>query len=151
MGSRRLEPEINRYARIAVDTAPLIYFLEDIEPWVSIVRRVIDRAIRGGCVAVVSAVTEVELRVGPLTRDPADVDAVERLLSLKGVEVSPVSRAVAREAASFRARYRLSLPDAVVAATASTEGCGALLANDDVFKRLAAPWKYLHLDDYVKR
>lgn len=60
-----------------------------------------------------------------------------------------VSRAVARRAASIRADAGIGLIDAIVAATAVTEGCSVLVSNDRKFRRLAGEIRYVHLDDHV--
>jgi len=139
------------HTQLAIDTAPLIYFLADDAKRASLVQEVLNGAAAGRVHLVVSVVTEAELLVGPLQKNERDaVSVIARLLDgASGIEVAPVSRGIAQEAARLRAEHKLSLPDAMVAATALQYGCTALLANDAAFARLDARLTYLHVDDLI--
>lgn len=150
MGSNeRLTAALAGHSRIALDTAPLIYFLGGYGPRDAVVEEILVRASEGRIEVVVSVVTEAELLVGALGPRGGDATAIDRLLDGPGIEVVPVTRSTARVAASLRARQRLRLADAVVAATALTAGCTALVGNDRAFRRLDDRLAYVHLDDLV--
>ncbi len=140
--------------KLALDTAPLIYFLEGVAPWATVVRQVLEAAERGQLELVASVVTEAELLVAPLRLEnsgPA-VSAVQMLLDgPPPIEIRPLSRAIARRAARIRAAWNLRLADAAIVATASESGCTALLGNDASFRRLEVDGlRYYHLDDLAR-
>lgn len=139
--------------RLALDTAPLIYFLGGTPARVSVVRDVLQAAAREQLELVISVVTEAELLVAPLRMEDPDhaVATVQALLDgPPAFDVRPISRSIARRAARIRADCNLRLADAMVAATAAEAGCTALLGNDAAFKRLAVEGlQYYQLDDLV--
>lgn len=139
------------HSRIAVDTAPLIYFLLADRHRAPVVRAFVEAAVKGRIEAVVSVVTELEILVAPLReRHPEALAQAERLFGgASPFSLVAVSREVARAAAVARAEHRLSLPDAVVAGTALASGCTALLGNDRAFRRLGDRVEYIHVDDLI--
>lgn len=140
------------HGRIAIDTAPLIYFVEGDQGRAPIVRELIAEGLRGGVSLVVSAVTEAELLVAPLRRrDSGMATVIGRLLDGAGVSVAEVTRDIAQRAAAVRAEHRLRLMDALVVATALASRCTALLGNDEVFRRIGGALTYVHLDDLIER
>lgn len=147
-----MKPWFGAHARVAVDTAPLIYFLEGDPRRAPLVRELLKAGANRKVELFVSAVSEAELLVAPL-RDGVEgaVEAIRGLLDGPvGIHVFPVNRRVAREAGALRAATNLRLADAIVAATALVTGATALLSNDRALTRLGqrdgAP-TYVHLDD----
>jgi len=139
------------HVRVAVDTAPLIYFLSGDEVRAPLVRPVLAAAAAHEIELVVSVVTEAELLVAPLrSGDDRAVSIVGRLLDgPAALSVTPVGREIGRLAAHLRAELGLRLADALIAATAIDAGCTALLGNDPRFRPLGDQIEYLHLDDHV--
>lgn len=138
---------------MALDSAPLIYFLEGRGARGSAVRELLAAARGGACELVVSAITEAELLVGPLRADnPKATDAVRAMLggSLP-VHVVEVTRPIARAAAGLRARFGLRVADALVVASALDADCTALVSNDAALRRVGDLITYIHLDDHVRR
>ncbi len=144
-----LAEALDGHDRVAVDTAPLIYFLDGRAPRDSVVAELLVRASAGALEVVASVVTEAELLVGALRAGPREAALVGQLFDGPAVRPVPVSRQVARRAAELRAAHALRMVDALVAATALEEGCTALLGNDRAFRRLEGALTYLHLDDLV--
>ncbi len=150
MGSKgRFPPPLTGHALVAIDTAPLIYFLEGDRRRAAPVRETLLAASRGALTLVASVITESELLVGPIEAgDPAALESVGALLDgPANIRVMDVTREIGREGAALRAEHGLSLPDALVAATALVEGCTALLGNDRALRRLSDRLAYVHLDD----
>lgn len=147
----QLTSAIAGHTRLGIDTAPLVYFLAGDAPWDRAVERLLALAAAGNLRLVVSVVTEAELLVGALKLGAQGATTVAELLDGPGIEVVPLSRPMAREAARLRARHGLGLADAVVAATALSSGCTALVGNDRAFRRLGDRLAYLHLDDLTPR
>ena len=79
----------------------------------------------------ISIITLIELMVG--CRDGDEEKAVRGFLAT--FEVLEVSSEVAQQAVSLRKQLRLKIPDAIVYATARTQGCILVSRNTKEFKR----------------
>jgi predicted nucleic acid-binding protein len=102
---------------IALDADVLIGFLNRDDAHHAAARKLIATAERGGDRLVIAASVYAEAIVGPLRAGRAD--EVDEFLTALGVEVAPIDRELAREAARLRARHRtLRLPDAMALAVA---------------------------------
>ncbi len=139
------------HTRVAIDTAPLIYFLNGDEVRAPLVRPVLAASAAREIDLVVSVVTEAELLIAPLrSGDDRTVSVVSRLLDGPAdISVAPVGREIGRLAAHIRSEIGLRLADALIAATAISSGCTALLGNDEKLRRLGDRIEYLHLDDHT--
>ena len=139
------------HVRIAVDTSPLIYFLNGDPDRAPLVRSVLTESAAGDLDLVVSVITEAELLVAPIGHDDdRAVSVVDRLLEGPAdISVVPVTRQIGRHAARIRAELGLRLADAIVAASAIESDCSLLIGNDKKLRRLAERISYLHLDDHV--
>lgn len=136
-----------------LDTAPLIYFLTGDARRAPVVRNLLLRAARSEVELVISAITESELLVAPLRQpDPETACAPVRDL-LSGpptIQIAEVTRAIGRRAAKIRATSKLTLANALVAATGLELGCTTLLSNDKRFRQVKLEnLTYVHLDDHL--
>lgn len=138
--------------RLCLDTSPLIYHLEDVEPYASLTAQLLIRLGEGDLTGLLSVVTVTELLAKPFT-DPEERRAAlaeQFLLTLPNCSLVPVTYRIAKEAARLRALHGLRTPDALVAATALEEGASHLVTNDAVFRRIASDQlKVILLDDLV--
>lgn len=137
--------------RVCLDTSPLIYHLEDVEPYAALTTDLVTRLSEGDLTGFLSTVTVAELLAKPFACPEAErVSLAENfLLTLPNCSFVPVTYRVAREAARLRARYGLRTPDAIVAATALEGGATHLVTNDAVFRRIASPGlAVVLLDDF---
>lgn len=119
-------------AAIAVDSAPVIYFLDDDRRYAPRYAPLFEAAARGECLVVVSTVTLAEVVTGPL-RAGNEVLAARyqrAIQSSANWRVVPLSAEIALLAARIRASRGLRLPDAIQVATAISEGCAALVTHD---------------------
>lgn len=130
--------EIPRESRIALDTNALIYFIEEHAEFGAIVEPVFQAISEGIYTAVVSVVSLLEVLVAPLRAGEVALAAQYRglLENTQGLTLTPITASLAERAASTRAAHSLRVPDALIAATAVTEGCTHLIANDPVFSRV---------------
>ncbi|MBI5828755.1 MAG: PIN domain-containing protein [Chloroflexi bacterium] len=124
--------------RLFLDTAPVIYLVEQNPRYIAIVDAIFERVDEGGLAAVASPVTLAESLVAPyrLGRPEVAEAFMELLAGGEGVTFVAIDSIVAASAADFRARYNLSLPDALQAAVALVAGCDAFLTNDAALKRV---------------
>jgi len=87
---------------------------------------------------VLPATAYAEILVAPARKGSAAVDRVEEALSALTVRLEPVTPAIARSAATLRARHRsLRLPDALVLATADALGAERVLTADRAWARMS--------------
>lgn len=127
-----------QHSLIAVDTAILIYHLEE-HPFYSNLTTILLQAVqRGVCHAVLSEISLLELLVLPLRLQLPDVaDEYELLLTnFPHLTLIPVSRAIILKAASLRVQYGIKTPDALIIATALTAGATLFVSNDHHLQRI---------------
>ena len=117
---------------VGVDTAPIIYLIEESATYLDSVRRFFAAVDAGDIQAVTSTVTLLEVSVQPIRR--GDVGLARRyrdiLLNSPGMSCQAVSSDIAEEAARLRAVYNLRTPDAIQLATAIRSGASHFLTND---------------------
>ena len=144
----RVEDALTGIARLGLEAAPVIYFLELHPRYGPLVTEISQRIATGSLTGVTSAITLTEVLVRPLLL--GDVRLVEAyrhlLLDTRHVETVPVEPAIAEHAAELRACYRLRTPDALQVATALLSGCEAFLTNGAGLRRVTE-LRILVLDD----
>ena len=142
MGVKRAEfgVEVRRVAKVGLDSAILIYHLEDIEPYSDLTEAAFAAIAGGETAAVLSTIAVTELLVKPFAKGQQNrVAAFEHfLLSLPNTALIPPSYAIAKDAARLRGRYSLRTPDALLVATALSEKADAFLTNDGRLRKLKA-------------
>lgn len=135
-------PEGRRLSTIAdgdslvLDTSVLISYLKGDEASSTAAGNVIDGLVATGRnPAVISAITVAELMVRPL-RDlglvPTPLNTF--LLGFPGLTIRSADFLIAAEAARIRAQTAASLPDSLVAATATLTSSSWLVSNDQVLR-----------------
>jgi len=137
-----IDQVLNSGDRILLDASVLFAYFTGIESASHVATHLIDTNVSSGRnPAVVSAVTVMEILVRPLrrgVREPYEhiVDFLSRFPNLR---VAPIDLAVAQEAASMRAAYNFSSPDALNIATGIIGQVGHLVTNDGQWKRKLQP------------
>lgn len=124
---------------VTVDTAPLIYYMEDHARLAQRYAPLFEAAASGQLTLVLSTITLAEVLVGPLAAGKELLAQKYRqaLLGAAGVEIVPLDAELAVAAARLRARYRLRLSDAIQVATAVHSSSYALVTADRDFKGVA--------------
>jgi len=117
---------------VALDTAPLIFYIERNPSYIDYVRPFFVSLGRGEFRVVTSVITLLEVLVHPLRRvdDALAHQYNDILLSSPNITVHSVTNVVAQEAAELRARFNLKTPDAVQLATALLEKATIFFTND---------------------
>lgn len=122
-------------ALLLVDTAPLIYHLENDERFGPRFAGLFEATASGRLRLAISTVSLAEVLTGPFQHGrEALVKQIEN--ALREHRVVALTPEIAVEAARLRARYRLRLPDAVQLATALQLNAWALVTHDRDFSRL---------------
>jgi predicted nucleic acid-binding protein len=131
MGPMSLEG-LPENALLLVDSAPIIYVLEEHTEFAPIFRPVFEAHEDGLVRLAVTTVTLAEVLTGPLRT--ADEVLAERYRStLKSWYVVDLDSEIAESAARLRASLKLKLADSVQAASALAIGADALVTHDRDF------------------
>ncbi len=124
-------------ALLWLDSAPIIYTLEDHPRFAARFRPVFEAHAAGSVRFAVSPVTIAEVLTGPLKAGDEALARRYRAL-LESWRVVPFDADIAEGAARLRAAYGLKWPDAVQAASALEINADALVTHDRDFSRLSA-------------
>jgi predicted nucleic acid-binding protein len=120
-----------RAKTIGLDTAPLIYFIEENPIYLKAVTLFFEAMDRGDFTVVTSTVTLLEVLVHPLRSNnrPLAEEYRDILLNSKLMTVE-VSSTIAEQAARLRAAYNIRTPDAIQISGALNAGATHFLTND---------------------
>ena len=123
---------------IFLDTAPVIYFVERNPEYHHLADAIFARIDDGSVAAVTSPITLLECLVVPYRLGLAALqqDYVDMIVSGFNTTFVHINDAIARHAAELRARYNLTLLDAMQIAAAVGSGCDAFLTNDAQLRRV---------------
>lgn len=134
----RVADTLRGVRRLFLDTAPVAYFLERHPLYQSVVTPVFRAIDQGTPVGITSPISLAECLVLPYRLGNAAVAQVFLAFFLTGrnVSLASIDANVGQAAADLRARYNLTLTDALQVAVALDAGCEALLTNDAVFRRV---------------
>jgi predicted nucleic acid-binding protein len=80
--------------------------------------------------AVISAISAMEMLVGPLRANEPPDDYLDFIQRFPHLDCVPADIAVAEQAAIVRARHGTRPPDALIIGTAIAVGVGAIVTND---------------------
>ncbi len=137
--------------RIGVDTAVLIYHLEDVIPYSSLTTHLLTKAAIGAVQLFISTITVAEILAGPWRAGNGEsVKRIEGALrALPGTAVADITWEVASRGAELSGRTTLPLPDALIVASAIEHGAQLLVTNDAAWRTKHLPCRVAVLDDYL--
>jgi uncharacterized protein len=114
--------------RVYLDTAPVIYLVENVQPFAAAVEA---RVTRPDVELVASDLTRMECRVKPMRAgDTQLLSQFDEFFSLAVHDTAPLSREVMEHATKIRAEHGFRTPDAIHIAAALVAGCNVFLTND---------------------
>jgi predicted nucleic acid-binding protein len=120
------------HALLLLDSAPIIYFLEDHPKFGRRFQPLFEEHAKGRWRFAVTTITIAEVLAGPLS--VADEPLVRRYRNiLESWQVVNLDAEVAESAARMRAAFRLKLADAVQVASALAVDADALVTHDRDF------------------
>lgn len=126
------------YRRIFLDTNPLIYLIEDTEPFAEKVDGFIFSAWLRDAEFYTSTVTDIEFLVMPYKcNDFETIDAYWEFLRQFDVLKSFITETIAVTAAKIRAKYTgIKTADSMQLAAAIESSCDVFLTNDKQLKQV---------------
>lgn len=141
-----------RGAVVGLDTAPLIYFIEEHPDYLPLVQPFFEAADQGSFQIVTSVLTLTEVLVHPLRAGNHNLADQYRsiLLHARHIVTLPISDAVAERAAELRAQFGVRTPDAIQLAAAAHSGAAYFVTNDSRLPGLPNV-EILVLDDVRRR
>lgn len=133
----------------ALDTAIFIYFIEEDQRFVQLVKPVFQAIEDGRLQAATSTLTLLEVLVIPYRA--GNLPLAERYESLltrsRGLRVIDLERPILKAAAQIRARIKVKTPDSIQIAAALSARCSTFLTNDRKLPLLSG-LRILQLRDY---
>ncbi len=133
-----IQTELINFERLYVDSAPLIYYVEENSIYLERMRQIVNYIDMTSLVAYSSVLTLAEVLVLPLRKGDGGLVQAYREILLSGddYELVAVTPEIAVSAAEIRARYGLGTPDSLHVASAVATHCDAMLTNDSDMKRI---------------
>ena len=114
--------------RIYLDTAPIIYVVEQVEPYVALLDRRLGQA---SVELLISDLTRLECRVKPIRlRDAALLADYDQFFAEAVSAIVPLTAEVMDIATEIRATYGFRTPDAIHLAATTEAQCEIFLTND---------------------
>lgn len=133
-----VDENLQSITRLFLDTAPVVYYVEQNPAYFAVAQSVFDRIEAGILTAVTSPVTLAECLIHPyrLGLSQLQEDFYRVITGAEHTVFQPIDAAVGQQAAILRARYNLTLIDALQIAAALTADCDAFLTNDYALQRV---------------
>jgi predicted nucleic acid-binding protein len=136
-----LRRAIEKHKIIGLDTAPFIYYIEDVTPYADLLDPVFNLLENHAVRAVVtSTVTFAEILTKPFAdKNFSLADEIKfTLKSFSSLSVASIDEKLGEAAALIRARYTTRLPDALQVAAAVQGEASLFLTNDKRVKKVDA-------------
>jgi len=122
--------------RYYLDSAPLIYLVEQVQPYAAAVRRKLSAQ---GLVLITSELTRLECRVKPVRNgDAALLQDFDDYFDNSIAEIIPLTRDVIDRATEIRAQFNFKTPDSIQLAAAVVSNSDVFLTNDHRLSRFTA-------------
>lgn len=147
----KLRRAVEKHKTIGLDTAPFIYYIEDVVPYADLLDPVFSLLENHALRAVTSTATFAEILTKPFAdKNFALADEIKfTLKSFSSLSVTSIDEKLAEAAALIRARYAIRLPDALQVAAAIQGEATLFLTNDKRVKKVDAI-EVLVLSDFLK-
>ena len=141
-----------RGQKICIDTAPVIYFIEENPKYRNVIRPVFVEIDLGNIEAITSTITLLEVLVHPLRVGNETLAGKYReiLLFSEGLTTIEILHEISEIASRLRAKYSIRTPDAIQIAVGIRYGASKFLTNDPDLKKVS-DIEVLVLDDYLTK
>jgi predicted nucleic acid-binding protein len=122
---------------VYLDTSPIIYSVEKIDPYRSLLQPLWVAAQNGQFTLVGSELLLLETLIKPVQqKDTVLEKSFRQLLASREFQLLPITSQVLEQAVSLRASLGIKTPDAIHAATALLANSDLFVTNDKVFHRV---------------
>ena len=146
----RFRRSIEKHRIVAIDTGPLIYFIEDVAPYADLLEPAFELLSTHRFRVVTSTIALAEILTKPLAEKKYGlVDEIKfTLKSFSTVTMFAIDENLAEAAALVRARYAIRLADALQLAAAIQGEATLFITNDKRLKKIDA-LEVLVLSDFL--
>ena len=146
----KLRRAVEKHKIIGLDTAPFIYFIENVAPYADLLEPVFSLLENHALRAVTSTVTFAEILTKPFAdKNFSLADEIKfTLKSFSSLSLASIDEKLGEAAALIRARYKIRLPDALQVAAAIQREATLFLTNDKRVKKVDAV-EVLVLSDFL--
>ena len=147
----KLRRAIEKHKIIGLDTAPFIYYIEDVTPYADLLDPVFGLLENHALRAVTSTVTFAEILTKPFAdKNFSMADEIKfTLKSFSSLSVASIDEKLAEAAALIRARHAIRLPDALQIAAAIQGEATLVITNDKRLKKVDGV-EVLVLSDFLQ-
>jgi predicted nucleic acid-binding protein len=148
----KLQRAIEKHKTVGFDTAPFIYFIEDVSPYADLLEPAFGLLENHALHAITSTMTLAEILTKPFSEKKfALVDEIKfTLKTFSTLSMVAIDEKIAEAAALIRARHGFRLPDALQIAAAMGGNATLFITNDARLKKLDTV-EVLVLSDYLRR
>ena len=130
---------MTEYNKVFLDTAPVIYFLDQTPELGNTTLHIFEEIIRSNKPIITSVITVEEYLVYPYRNGiPEKEEAFFDFTGDFGINILPITLNIAKRAAMIRAKYEhFKAMDALQLAAAVESGCDLFLTNDNQLKQFS--------------
>lgn len=123
---------MTEFKRVFIDTAPIIYYLENSSLYMEPIQRFFAKCIGENIQIVTSAITIEEYLVLPYSNGKMEfADNFKRFINYMNMEVIGIDAKIAEQGARIRGKYKhFKAMDALQIAAAVSSGCDMFFTND---------------------
>ena len=127
------------FNKVFLDTAPLIYFLDNDIQFCGKMREILECVLNSGKKLITSSVTCEEYLVYPYrTANQEKADVFFEFTDDCHIDIIPITIEIAKKAAAIRAQFpHFKGMDALQLAAAATAGCDIFLTNDKQLRQFS--------------
>lgn len=120
------------FKRVFIDTAPIIYFLENSSIYMESMKKFFVRCMKEHIQIVTSTLTIEEYLVSPYSNGKMEyVDNFKKFIEYMNIEVVDIDSVIAEQGAKIRGQYKnFKAMDALQIATAIVKNCDMFFTND---------------------
>lgn len=123
---------MTEFKRVFVDTAPIIYYLENNALYIDSIMMFFKKCLEENIQVVTSTITIEEYLVFPYSSGKMEfADNFKRFIEYMGIEIVDIDSNIAEQGAKIRGKYKnFKAMDALQVATAIVSGCDMFFTND---------------------
>jgi len=145
--------ELRPYTKIFIDTAPLIYYIEDHPDYAEMMEDIVNLSLTSNVKLYSSVLTLTEVLVKPIQIKNNQI--VQKFLDFfykaENIQLIDITKNIATEAGKLRGKYQsIKAFDAIQLASAIDKGINVLITNDLQLKSITEI-KVLALKDYLNK
>lgn len=134
----KIAAKLTTLQKVFLDTAPIIYFVEQNPTYFSRSQPIFEAIDQGAVTAVTSPITLAECLIFPLQKSQTSLIQIFSALIVQAehTEFVATNDVIGLKAAELRVLYNLTLTDALQIATAISVHCDGFLTNDLQLKKV---------------